>query len=71
MNAALETVETGLAPSERSRRGGRAGKRISNAAAFDQAPFRQLRLPFEPTKLISDDEHHQRTSRPADTAVAP
>ncbi|MCO5069668.1 MAG: trimethylamine methyltransferase family protein [Rhizobiaceae bacterium] len=56
MNAALETVETGLAPSERSRRGGRAGKRISNAAAFDQAPFRQLRLPFEPTKLISDDE---------------
>jgi trimethylamine--corrinoid protein Co-methyltransferase len=44
------------APSaDRSRRGGRAGKRGSANAAFDQPAFRQLTVPFAPTKLISDD----------------
>jgi len=55
MSAALEAVET--APSqERSRRGGRAGKRAGGSAAFEQPPFRQLKIPFAPTRLISDDE---------------
>jgi trimethylamine--corrinoid protein Co-methyltransferase len=40
---------------ERQRRGGRAAKR-SGGDGFDQPPFRQLKLPFQPTKLISDDE---------------
>ncbi len=41
---------------EHSRRGGRAGKRSSGAAGFEQPPFRQLRNPLTPTRLISDDE---------------
>ncbi|MBN9071671.1 MAG: trimethylamine methyltransferase family protein [Rhizobiales bacterium] len=43
-------------PAERSRRGGRAGKRFGATAAFEQPPFRQLKIPFAPTKLVSDDE---------------
>lgn len=54
MNAVLQTAETGAA--ERSRRGGRAGKRTAGVGAFEQPPFRQLKHPFAPTKLISDDE---------------
>jgi trimethylamine--corrinoid protein Co-methyltransferase len=41
---------------ERTRRGGRAGKRAGAAAAFEQPPFRQLRIPFPPTELLSADE---------------
>jgi len=55
MNAVLQPAEPAAA-AERSRRGGRAGKRSAGAAAFEQPPFRQLKLPFAPTKLISDDE---------------
>ncbi|MGC4024102.1 MAG: trimethylamine methyltransferase family protein [Mesorhizobium sp.] len=54
MNAAVEAIDP-LLPPERSRRGGRAGKRPSSSS-FEQPPFRQLRVPFAPTKLISDDE---------------
>jgi trimethylamine--corrinoid protein Co-methyltransferase len=42
--------------SEHSRRGGRAGKRSSGTVGFEQPPFRQLRNPLAPTRLISDDE---------------
>ncbi|WP_378950424.1 trimethylamine methyltransferase family protein [Mesorhizobium sp. ANAO-SY3R2] len=41
---------------DRTRRGGRAGKRAGASSAFEQPPFRQLKIPFPPTKLISDDE---------------
>ncbi|MGB3900803.1 MAG: trimethylamine methyltransferase family protein [Mesorhizobium sp.] len=41
---------------EHSRRGGRAGKRSSGTVGFEQPPFRQLRNPLAPTRLISDDE---------------
>jgi trimethylamine--corrinoid protein Co-methyltransferase len=41
---------------DRSRRGGRAGKRAAALLAFEQPPFRQLKIPFEPTKILSDDE---------------
>lgn len=41
---------------ERARRGGRAGKRSGSGAGFGQPPFRQLRIPFPPTRLVSDDE---------------
>ncbi|KQZ82057.1 methyltransferase [Mesorhizobium sp. Root157] len=51
MTAALHPAEPVTA-----RRGGRAGKRASGAATFEQLPFRQLKIPFQPTKLISDDE---------------
>ena len=36
---------------ERSRRGGRAGKRAGSSGAFEQAPFRQLKNPLQPTRL--------------------
>jgi trimethylamine--corrinoid protein Co-methyltransferase len=54
MNAALQPAEPAIA--ERGRRGGRAGKRAGGSSAFEQPPFRQLKIPFAPTKLISDDE---------------
>ncbi|RFC68053.1 MULTISPECIES: trimethylamine methyltransferase family protein [Mesorhizobium] len=54
MNVAVEAVEPVLPP-ERARRGGRAGKRPSSSS-FDQPAFRQLRIPFTPTKFVSDDE---------------
>jgi trimethylamine--corrinoid protein Co-methyltransferase len=47
-----ETVPGG----ERNRRGGRAGKRAGDGTAFEQPPFRQLRIPFRPTEIISADE---------------
>ncbi len=55
MTVATEPVEP-TGPAERSRRGGRAGTRAAGAAAFEQPPFRQLKIPFEPTRLISEDE---------------
>ena len=55
MTAALNPAETAPA-TDRSRRGGRAGKRSSGAASFDQPAFRQLRNPLAPTKLVSEDE---------------
>ena len=55
MTAALQPAEPALA-TDRARRGGRAGKRAGGSAAFEQPPFRQLRIPLTPTKLVSDDE---------------
>jgi trimethylamine--corrinoid protein Co-methyltransferase len=55
MTAALHPAEP-LIATERTRRGGRAGKRAGGSANFEQPPFRQLRIPLTPTKLISDDE---------------
>ncbi|WP_432283208.1 trimethylamine methyltransferase family protein [Aminobacter sp. BA135] len=55
MTVALQTAEQAPA-SDRARRGGRAGKRAGGAQAFEQPPFRQLKIPFAPTRLISDDE---------------
>ncbi|MGY6707244.1 MAG: trimethylamine methyltransferase family protein [Rhizobiaceae bacterium] len=43
-------------PTERARRGGRAGKREAREARFEQPPTRKLRIPFEPTKIVSEDE---------------
>ena len=55
MTAILHPVEP--APvTKRGRGGGRAGKRSGGSAAFEQPPFRQLRNPFTPTRLVSDDE---------------
>ncbi|MEO5322581.1 trimethylamine methyltransferase family protein [Mesorhizobium sp. CC13] len=54
MTVALTSAEPAAA-AERARRGGRAGKR-SGSSAFEQPPFRQLKIPFSPTKLVSDDE---------------
>lgn len=44
------------ASAERSRRGGRAGKRVSGGASFDQPPFRQLHIPYANTRIVSEDE---------------
>lgn len=55
MTAAVNHAEQAFAP-DRHRRGGRAGKRAGASAAFEQPPFRQLKIPYPPTKLISDDE---------------
>ena len=55
MTAALHPAEPVIA-TDRVRRGGRAGKRAGGSAAFEQPPFRQLKIPLTPTKLISDDE---------------
>ncbi|MEJ6784548.1 trimethylamine methyltransferase family protein [Aminobacter sp. Piv2-1] len=54
MTVALTSAEPAAA-ADRTRRGGRAGKR-SGSSAFEQPPFRQLKIPFAPTKLVSDDE---------------
>lgn len=40
---------------ERGRRGGRAAKR-AGSGTFSQPPFGQLVNPFEPTRIVSDDE---------------
>ena len=55
MNEGLQPAEP-VPVAERSRRGGRAAKRAGGAAAFEQPPFRQYRIPFEPTRIVSDDE---------------
>ncbi len=55
MTAALQPAQPVLA-TDRARRGGRAGKRTGGSGAFEQPPFRQLRNPMQPTRLVSDDE---------------
>src|SRR5690606_22555879 len=45
-----------LAVPERARRGGRAGKRAGGGVSFEQPAFRQLRIPFQPTRIVSDDQ---------------
>lgn len=55
MNAAVQPAEPVIA-TERTRRGGRAGKRAGASGGFEQPPVRELRIPFPPTKLVSDDE---------------
>lgn len=55
MTVALPSAQA-TPSADRTRRGGRAGKRAGGSSAFEQPPFRQLRIPFPPTKLISDDE---------------
>jgi trimethylamine--corrinoid protein Co-methyltransferase len=52
-----DSVAAEAAPAaERGRRGGRAGKRAGGGPAFEQPPWRQLRIPFPPTRIVSDDE---------------
>jgi trimethylamine--corrinoid protein Co-methyltransferase len=52
-----DSVAAEAAPAaEKGRRGGRAGKRAGASATFDQPPRRELRIPFPPTKIVSDDE---------------
>lgn len=41
---------------ERSRRGGRAGKRAGGSASFEQPPFRRLKRRIQPTAIVSEDE---------------
>ncbi len=53
---AADAAPAADATAERGRRGGRAGKRAGASAAFDQPPWRQLRIPFPPTQIVSDDE---------------
>ncbi|TGV73441.1 methyltransferase, partial [Mesorhizobium sp. M00.F.Ca.ET.149.01.1.1] len=55
MTAALHPAEPALA-TDRTRRGGRAGKRAGGSAVFEQPAFRQLKNPLTPTKFVSDDE---------------
>lgn len=55
MTAALQSAEQAAAP-DRARRGGRAGKRAGGSASFEQPPFRQLKIPFKPTEIVSADE---------------
>ncbi len=40
----------------RARRGGRAGKQNTAASRFEQPPFRQLKNPFKPVDIVSEDE---------------
>jgi trimethylamine--corrinoid protein Co-methyltransferase len=55
MTVALPAAEP--APvTDRARRGGRAGKRAGAAGVFEQPPFRHLKNPLQPTRLISEDE---------------
>jgi len=55
MTAALHPAEPAIA-TDRARRGGRAGSRARGSAAFEQPPFRQLKIPFKPTEIVSADE---------------
>ncbi len=55
MTAALQPAAP-MPAADRARRGGRAGKRAGASSAFEQPPFRQLKNPFAPTRLVSDDE---------------
>ncbi len=55
MTEATSDRENNAAPA-RSRAGGRHGKREQMAGAFDQPRFRQLKRPFAPVALISEDE---------------
>jgi trimethylamine--corrinoid protein Co-methyltransferase len=55
MTAALHPAEPAIA-TDRTRRGGRAGSRARGSASFEQPPFRQLKIPFKPTEIVSADE---------------
>ena len=55
MNAAFQPAEPVIA-TERTRRGGTRGKTRRRLGNFEQPPFRQLKIPLAPTRLISDDE---------------
>ena len=55
LNVTAEATST-TAPTDRLRRGGRAGKRNGSAGHFEQQPFRQLTNPFVPTAYVSADE---------------
>ena len=55
MTAALHPADPALGM-DRPRRGGRAGKRAGASGSFDQPAFKQYRIPFEPTRIVSDDE---------------
>ncbi|WP_367714890.1 trimethylamine methyltransferase family protein [Nitratireductor sp. GISD-1A_MAKvit] len=52
MTQNLATADPG---STRSRRGGRAAKR-TGISGFEQPPFRRLVNPFEPARIVSDDQ---------------
>src|SRR5919198_5796082 len=47
MNAAVQPAEPAVA-TERTRRGGRAGKRAGGSGAFEQPALKRLRIPFAP-----------------------
>lgn len=49
----LSAIPSGV---DRARRGGRSAKRGSGSGAFEQKPFKVLKLPFQPTNLLSEDE---------------
>lgn len=55
MTAAILPAEPARV-ADRARRGGRAGKRSHDAGPFEQPPFRQLKIPFAPTNIVSEDE---------------
>ncbi len=55
MTVAVQPAEPPQA-TDRARRGGRAGSRARGSAAFEQPPFRQLKIPFKPTEIVSADE---------------
>lgn len=55
MTVDAQPAEPASAP-DRARRGGRAGSRARGSAAFEQPPFRQLKIPFKPTEIVSADE---------------
>ena len=55
MTDPISTADTPKA-TESGRRGGRAGSRTRGAGAFEQPPFRQLKIPFPPTGIVSADE---------------
>ena len=51
-----EVLEIAEPSADRARRGGRAGKRASGAAAFDQPAFQQYKRRIQPTNFVSEDE---------------
>lgn len=55
LNVTAEATST-TSPTDRLRRGGRAGKRNGSAGHFEQQPFLQLTNPFVPTAYVSEDE---------------
>ncbi|HAO2892182.1 TPA: methyltransferase, partial [Escherichia coli] len=56
MSEPAADIEIPATARDHGRRGGRSRPRSIESGAFDQPPFRQLKIPFTPTKIISDDE---------------
>ncbi|PSH65981.1 trimethylamine methyltransferase family protein [Phyllobacterium sophorae] len=56
MNEPAVEIDTNTSSRDHGRRGGRSRPRSVESGAFDQPPFRQLKIPFAPTKIVSDDE---------------